>query len=72
MYFQVFGSHEQITEWVQNIARELGFVIVKNRTKSEDGQMNKINHRWTKGGTYEPQGSGKRKTKACKPIVHSN
>jgi hypothetical protein len=37
MYFQAFGSHEQLTEWVQSIARELGFVIVKRRTKAEKG-----------------------------------
>ena len=66
MYFQVFGSHEQMTEWVQNIARELGFVTVKNRTKSLFGQMNEINYRCTKGGKYEPKCSGKRKTKTCK------
>lgn len=66
MYFQVFGSHEEVTEWAQNIARELGFVVVKDRTKSEDGHMNEINYRCTKGGTYVPQGSGRRKTKTCK------
>ena len=66
MYFQVFDSHEQMTEWVQNIARGLGFVVVKNRTRSLFGQMNEINYRCTKGGKYTPQGIGKRKTKTVK------
>ena len=66
MYFQAFRSHEEITEWVQNIAAGLGFIIVKNRTKSENGQMYEINYRCTKGGIYEPHTSGKRRTKTRK------
>ena len=66
MFFQGFGSHEQLTDWVQNIARELGFVIVKRRTKSENGIMNEINYRCTKGGIYSPEGTGKRNTSTSK------
>ena len=66
MYFQAFGSHEQLTEWVESIARELGFVIVKRRTKVEKGYLYEINYRCSKGGKYEPEGSGKRQTSTFK------
>ena len=66
MFLQKFGSHEQLTAWVQNIARGLGFVIVKRRTKSENGIMFEINYGCTKGGYYEPEGTGKRNTSTSK------
>ena len=66
MYFQTFGSDEQLTAWVQNIARGLGFVIVKGRTKTEKGYLYEINYRCSKSGIYKPEGAGKRKTSTSK------
>ena len=65
-FFQTFGSHEQLTDWVQNIARRLGFVIVKRRTKAKNGDMYEINYGCTRGGIYEPEGAGKRQTSTSK------
>ena len=65
-FFQTFGSDEQLTAWVQNIARGQGFVIVKGRTKSDKGYLYEINYRCFKSGDYNPSGTGKRKSSTCK------
>ena len=66
LLFQTFDSDEQLTAWVQNIARGQGFVIIKGRTKAEKGYLYEINYRCTKSGNYKPGGAGKRKTSTCK------
>ncbi|XP_076923561.1 uncharacterized protein LOC143585730 [Bidens hawaiensis] len=59
-YPAVFGSHEELMNWVQNLARSLGVVVVTKRSnKYPNGFVYKVVIMCDRGGKYKVKDSSK-------------
>nr|XP_043627293.1 uncharacterized protein LOC122598879 [Erigeron canadensis] len=54
---EVFKSRQDLMDWVQDVGRSLGYVIVTKRSKSKRGYMSKVNLKCDRGGIFKSKSS---------------